>query len=109
MTGRYGIRARQRPDGPPRDIWWGITQWEITLAEMLTDAGVKVTRQDKADELPAADLVFVDEHSASYSMEEVLASVKKANLADRTIVLTAAINPASRRNWRAGLSSARAL
>ena len=39
MTGRYGIRARQRPDGPPRDIWWGITQWEITLAEMLTDAG----------------------------------------------------------------------
>ena len=34
MTGRYGIRARQRPDGPPRGIWWGITQWEITLAEM---------------------------------------------------------------------------
>ena len=27
MTGRYGIRARQRPDGPPRGIWWGITQW----------------------------------------------------------------------------------
>ena len=39
MTGRYGIRARQRPDGPPRGIWWGITRWEITLAEMLTDAG----------------------------------------------------------------------
>jgi arylsulfatase len=39
MTGRYGIRARQRPDGPPRDIWWSITQWEITLAEMLSDAG----------------------------------------------------------------------
>ena len=39
MTGRYGIRARQRPDGPPKGIWWGITQWEITLAEMLTDAG----------------------------------------------------------------------
>ena len=39
MTGRYGIRARQRPDGPPRDIWWGITKWEITLAEMLSDAG----------------------------------------------------------------------
>ncbi len=32
MTGRYGIRARQRPDGPPRGIWWGITEWEITLA-----------------------------------------------------------------------------
>jgi arylsulfatase len=39
MTGRYGIRTRQRPDGPPRDIWYGITKWEITLAEMLSDAG----------------------------------------------------------------------
>jgi arylsulfatase len=39
MTGRYGIRARQRPDGPPRGIWWGITAWEITLAEMLSDTG----------------------------------------------------------------------
>ncbi|MGI9221601.1 MAG: sulfatase-like hydrolase/transferase [Woeseiaceae bacterium] len=39
MTGRYGIRARQRPDGPPRGIWWGISPWEITLAEMLSDAG----------------------------------------------------------------------
>lgn len=39
MTGRYGIRTRQRPDGPPRGIWYGITAWEITLAEMLSDAG----------------------------------------------------------------------
>ena len=39
MTGRYGIRTRQRPDGPPRGIWYGITQWEVTLAEMLSDAG----------------------------------------------------------------------
>jgi len=39
MTGRYGIRTRQRKEGPPRDIWWGITSWEITLAEMLSDAG----------------------------------------------------------------------
>ena len=39
MTGRYGIRTRQRPEGEPRDIWYGITQWEITLAEMLSDAG----------------------------------------------------------------------
>ena len=33
MTGRYGIRTRQRPDGPPRGVWYGITKWEITLAE----------------------------------------------------------------------------
>ena len=39
MTGRYGIRTRQRPDGPPRNVWWGITRWEVTLAEMLSDAG----------------------------------------------------------------------
>jgi len=39
MTGRYGIRTRQRPEGPPRGIWYGLTSWEITLAEMLSDAG----------------------------------------------------------------------
>lgn len=39
MTGRYGIRTRQRPDGPPRGVWYGITKWEVTMAEMLTDAG----------------------------------------------------------------------
>ena len=39
MTGRYGIRTRQRPDGPPRGVWYGITRWEVTLAEMLSDAG----------------------------------------------------------------------
>ncbi len=39
MTGRYGIRTRQRPDQPPRGVWYGITKWEITLAEMLTDEG----------------------------------------------------------------------
>lgn len=39
MTGRYGIRTRQRPDGPPRGVWYGITQWEVTLAEMLSEAG----------------------------------------------------------------------
>jgi len=39
MTGRYGIRTRQRPEGPPRGIWEGIMPWEITIAEMLTDEG----------------------------------------------------------------------
>jgi arylsulfatase len=39
MTGRYGIRTRLQEDGPPRDIWYGITKYEYTLAEMLTDAG----------------------------------------------------------------------
>lgn len=39
MTGRYGIRTRQRSDGPPRGVWYGITKWEVTLAEMLSDSG----------------------------------------------------------------------
>ncbi|WNC72067.1 sulfatase-like hydrolase/transferase [Thalassotalea psychrophila] len=39
MTGRYGIRTRQKPSGPPRGVWYGITKWEITLAEMLSDSG----------------------------------------------------------------------
>ena len=39
MTGRYGIRTRQRPDGPTRGVWYGITQWEETLAEVLSDSG----------------------------------------------------------------------
>ena len=39
MTGRYGIRTRQRQDGPPRGVWYGITKWEITLAEMLSESG----------------------------------------------------------------------
>jgi arylsulfatase len=39
MTGRYGARTRLRPEGPPRSLWYGISKWEITLAEMLSDAG----------------------------------------------------------------------
>jgi arylsulfatase A-like enzyme len=40
LTGRYGIRTRLMEDGsPPRDIWYGITKYEYTLAEMLSDSG----------------------------------------------------------------------
>lgn len=39
MTGRYGMRTRLRDGLPPREIWYGITGWEITLAEMLSDRG----------------------------------------------------------------------
>ena len=30
---------RLQKDGPPRDIWYGITKYEYTLAEMLSDSG----------------------------------------------------------------------
>lgn len=39
MTGRYGIRTRLRPEGEPRGIWYGLTSWEVTIAEMLSDRG----------------------------------------------------------------------
>ena len=39
MTGRYGIRTRLQKKGPPRDIRYGITKYEYTLAEMLSDSG----------------------------------------------------------------------
>ncbi len=39
LTGRYGMRTRQREDNPPRGVWYGITKWEITLAELLEQQG----------------------------------------------------------------------
>lgn len=41
MTGRFGIRTRQREEGEPRGTWYGITAWEVTMAEMLSDAGYR--------------------------------------------------------------------
>ena len=40
MTGRYGIRTRKiEGQEKPRGIWYGITSWEITIPEMLTEQG----------------------------------------------------------------------
>lgn len=39
MTGRYGIRTRIKPEGGYRDIWYGLTPWEITIAEILSESG----------------------------------------------------------------------
>ena len=39
LTGRYGIRTRQRLGLPPRGVWYGITRWEVTLAELLSEQG----------------------------------------------------------------------
>ncbi len=40
MTGRYSIRTRLRRGAPasPRNPWYGLTRWEHTLAELLSDA-----------------------------------------------------------------------
>lgn len=39
MTGRYGIRTRLQHDSAPRGIWYGISAWEVTLAEVLSAEG----------------------------------------------------------------------
>lgn len=79
-------------------------EWAQSFLNVLTEAGIKASRQDTLDKLPEVDLLFVDEHSASFSMDDVLASVKKVNLADKTIVLTAALNPERVTNYlREGL------
>ena len=39
MTGRYEARTRLRPEGPPRNLWYGFSKWEVTLAEILSDSG----------------------------------------------------------------------
>ena len=39
MTGRQSIRTRLQKDAPPRDPWYGLTLWEHTLAELLSDVG----------------------------------------------------------------------
>jgi hypothetical protein len=69
--------------------------WSQGFVKMLADAGIKIARHDKLDDLPKADLLLVDEHSASFSMDDVLASIKKVGLADKAIVLTTALNPES--------------
>ena len=70
-------------------------EWAQGFVKMLKDAGIKISQQDKLEDLPKADLLLVDEHSASFSMDDVLASVKKTDLADKTVVLTATLNPES--------------
>lgn len=79
-------------------------EWAQSFIKALTEAGMKISRQETLDNLPEADLLLVDEHSASFSMDEVLASVKEAGLSEKTIVLTAALNPERVTHYlRAGL------
>ena len=39
MTGRYGIRTRIQEDDLPETFGYGITKYEYTIAEMLSDSG----------------------------------------------------------------------
>lgn len=39
MTGRYAMRTRLRKGEPPRDIWYGLSSSELTIAEQLSAVG----------------------------------------------------------------------
>lgn len=79
-------------------------EWAQAFLQEVKKAGGKIARQSSLDTFPAADLLLVDEHAASFSMDEVLAAVNEAGLAEKTVVLTAALNPeAVTRYLRAGL------
>ncbi|MFZ5912504.1 MAG: GAF domain-containing protein [Chloroflexota bacterium] len=83
-------------------------EWAQNFTQDAKKAGAKIARQSKLDSFPSVDLLLVDEHAASFSMDDVLAAVKEAGLAGKTIVLTAALNPERvTRYLRAGLRDVR--
>jgi len=67
--------------------------WADYLSKSIQGTGVKLIRSTDLKKLPKADLVLVDEHCTSVSMEDVVAALEKAGLASKTVILSAAINP----------------
>ncbi len=67
--------------------------WAKLFAGMLKETKVKLTQSTDLKNIPAADLILVDEHIASISLTEALFALSKAGLASKTVVLTSAINP----------------
>ncbi len=79
-------------------------EWAQAFMQDVKKAGGRVARQTKLDSFPNVELLLVDEHAASFSMDDVLVAVKEAGLAGKTVVLTAAMNPERvTRYLRAGL------
>ena len=68
-------------------------EWANHFAGLLKGTGVKLTQTTDMKKLPAADLILVDEHIASVALIDVLSAISKAELASKTVILTAAINP----------------
>lgn len=78
--------------------------WAQDFVQAARKAGAKIARQSNLDSFSSVDLLLVDEYAASFSMDDVLATVKEAGLAGKTVVLTAALNPERvTRYLRAGL------
>ena len=67
--------------------------WANLLANLLKDSNVKLSQTTDLKNLPAADLILVDEHITALSLTDVLSVISSAGLASKTVILTAAINP----------------
>ena len=67
--------------------------WANFLSSALKDTKVKLTQSVDLKNLPAADLILVDEHINAVPLLDVLTGLSNAGLASKTIILTAAINP----------------
>lgn len=67
--------------------------WAHLLTELLKGTKVTLTQSLDLADLPAADLILVDENIASLPLTDVLTAISQAGLAPKTVVLTSAINP----------------
>ena len=67
--------------------------WANLFAELLKETKIKLTQSADLKNIPAADLILVDENIASISLTDVLSALSKAGFSSKTVVLTSAINP----------------
>ncbi|MBL8101067.1 MAG: GAF domain-containing protein [Anaerolineales bacterium] len=67
--------------------------WSNLFAELLKDSKIKLTKSVDLKNIPATDLILVDENIASVSLTDVLSALSTAGLAAKTVILTSAINP----------------
>ncbi len=67
--------------------------WSKLFTDLLKDSKIKLTQSVDLKNIPAADLILVDEDIASISLTDVQSALSKAGLAAKTVILTSAINP----------------
>ena len=65
--------------------------WAEMLKEQVAGAGVTLTHTQDATDLPHAEIILVDEHMRTNSPEEIREALIKAGAADKTIILTNAL------------------
>jgi GAF domain-containing protein/anti-sigma regulatory factor (Ser/Thr protein kinase) len=67
--------------------------WSKLFAELLKETKIKLTQSTDLKNIPAADLILVDENIVSVPLIDILSALSEAGLVSKTVILTAAINP----------------